>query len=813
MMRMLAWLAVALSAIMSVSAAPATVGAKTAKSTFGSIGSKYIESYSDSVVDPDSVLAVDKAAIKANMTPGHRQTVGLVLSGGGAKGIAHVGIIKALEENGIPIDYIAGTSMGAIVGSFYACGWSPDSMLNLFTSRKFINWSTGTIPRDSVYYYIQPDPTPRWFELNLSLDHPGKVMNQIMPRSLVSPLPMNIEFMNLYAPYTKQCGEDFNNLFVPYRCVTSDVYHKHKVVLAGGSLGDAVRASMSFPMVFRPIMMNGVLMYDGGIYDNFPVDVMKQDFAPDIIIGVSVAGADGKPKADNLYSQLEDMIIQNNDYSLPKDEGIKIQVPVLSFGVLQFDKAQEIYDIGYRTGLAMVDSIKQRVMARRSADELAEARRRFAASTPVLTFDSIDVEGATPGQERYLKFLFYGGRRKPIKLPQIVNSYYRAVTDGTLNNLVPQAEFEPDGRNVLKLDASVKRPWSLGVGGWISASTNSMLFIQAGYHSLNFNSLNVSISGWVGQSYYAGMAQARFTFPSNNPSLVQLEGVLSRTKLYDSELLFYETSSPAFITGISNYLRGSYIWAIGKKMKGTASLAWGYMSDSYFPDSRGSYADRAKDKMKYYMGVARFGLERNTLNNALYPSRGMQLKVDVTGVYERTHYEPKSSGIDNRRDGFWGSVGFLWKQFFGINRKFRIGGVVNTLGTLRRLQSTYTTSLVHAAEFAPTPSTQNYYNEAFRSDNYVAVGVIPMWTPFRRAQLRGDFYLYSKTRALKDMGSQTAKYGDWFHRFDFIGEIAAVYNFQFASLSLYCNYLSFPARNWNFGINFGLFFQAPKLIH
>ena len=245
-----------------------------------------------------------------------RQRVGLVLSGGGAKGIAHVGVIKALEDNDIPIDYVAGTSMGAIVGSFYSCGWTPEQMMDLFTSSGFTDWSTGTISKDNTYYFSAPDPTPKWVGINVNFRTKQSITNQIIPTSLVNPIPMNIEYLKLYSPYTDQCHGNFNNLFVPFRCVASDVYHKHKIVLGSGSLGDAVRASMSFPMVFRPIKLDGVLVYDGGIYDNFPVDVMREDFKPDFIIGVSVSGADTKPIRGDMYSQLEDMIIQNNDYSL-----------------------------------------------------------------------------------------------------------------------------------------------------------------------------------------------------------------------------------------------------------------------------------------------------------------------------------------------------------------------------------------------------------------------------------------------------------------------------------------------------------------
>lgn len=746
--------------------------------------------------------------------PSRNGRVGLVLSGGGAKGIAHVGVIKALEDNDIPIDYVTGTSMGAIVGSLYSCGWTPERMMELFTGKDFTYWSTGVIPTDRICYYIQPAPTPKWLEVNLNFDSKDKVVNQILPTSLISPLPMNIEFLNLYGPYSEQCGENFNNLFVPFRCVTSDVYHKHKIVLADGSLGDAVRASMSFPLVFRPIKIDGVLVYDGGIYDNFPVNVMRKDFHPDFIIGVSVSGRDSVPIRGDLYSQLEDMIIQNNDYKVPRKIGVKIQVPVLNFGVLQFDKAKEIYDIGYLTGLHMVDSIKKRIPMRRSLEEVTRRREAFASKTPALEFDSVAVTGVPGDQARYLRYLFQGSHNdRKIGMPKVIDSYYRAVTDGTLSNLLPQAEFGRDGDNTLLLEATPKRPTSIGVGGWVSSSTNSMLFLKAGYHSMRLNSLDVSLSGWIGQSYYAGLLEARFAFPSSRPSLVQLDASMSRQKFYDSEVLFYQTDAPAFITGDVNYVRGSYVWAATRKSKGWVSLAGGYMSDHYFPDANGSYTGKKRDKTQYRLGVLRTGFEKNTLNDKLYPSFGVNWNFEFRGAYEQSRWCPEDRPAGGFKDSWWGALWIYYKQFFEVNRNIQFGVMANGLVTYRELNQNYTSTLVHAAEFGPTPSTQNYFNEAFRSDNYAAAGVIPMWTPLRNLQLRGDFYVYSKIRDIKNLGQEVTRYGDWFHKFEFIGEVAAVYNFPFASLSVYANYLSSPKRNWNFGINFGLFFQAPKLIH
>lgn len=244
--------------------------------------------------------------------------IGLVLSGGGAKGVAHIGVIQALEDAGIPIDYISGTSMGAVVGSLYACGMSPEEMLRFVKTPDFNRWATGTIDPKRLFYFDLPEGTPAIANVNLNFrDSTRKAIVQGLRANLINPTPMNFEFMRLFSPYTSQCNENFDSLMVPFRCVYSDVYHKHKVIGRSGDLGDNVRASMSFPFVFEPIKMNGVLVYDGGIYDNFPVDVMTEEFNPGFMIGVSVSGPDGPPEPGNAYSQLEDMIIQNNDYNMP----------------------------------------------------------------------------------------------------------------------------------------------------------------------------------------------------------------------------------------------------------------------------------------------------------------------------------------------------------------------------------------------------------------------------------------------------------------------------------------------------------------
>lgn len=775
----------------------------------------------------DSLTVAPSAAASPNgvassaisrQTP-ERPTVGLVLSGGGAKGIAHVGVIKALEENDIPIDYVTGTSMGAIVGSLYSCGWSPEKMLSMFTSKDFGYWSSGTINPAYISYYSKPSQSPAWATVNLALkDSTDRnlmgMASQILPSNLISPIPMNLEFLRIFSPYTEQCGENFNHLFVPFRCVTSDVYHKHKIVCSEGSLGDAVRASMSFPLVFKPIKMDGVLVYDGGIYDNFPVDVMEKDFNPDFIIGVSVSSPDTPPQQNDVYSQLEDMIIQNNNYSVPAKKGVKIQVPVLQFGVLDFGQAEEIYQIGYQTGLEMVDSIKSRVRSRESLESVNRRREQFAAATPEVTFDSIVVRGTTPMQARFLRKLFDPERDKRIGMERVTEGYYRAINTRKLSDLLPQAQFGKDGNNTLLLDATLKNRWNFGIGGWITSSTNSQLYLSFGYRTLSFNSLSMDLSGWIGQSYYAGRLRGKFELAGETPSDVSLEFVASRQKYYDSELLFYENSTPSFISDTQVFARATYTRQAGMEAKAYGSFGWGYLSDSYFPTNIADFSKISKDRTTYSAGEIRLGIEGDNLNDPMYPNAGKQWKAEVLGSYEYTRYRPQG---DKAQEVDYGahptlSLQLIWKQYFPLSRHFSVGLTAQGFATLEKLYQDYTATLVHSAAFAPTPSTRNYFNVTFRSDNYLAAGVSPVWNPAGKFQLRGDFYAFSPFRNIRENEEGMAVYDGGFRKLEFIGEAAAVYNFPFASLSVYVNYLSYPSRNWNFGLNLGLYFQAPKFL-
>lgn len=760
-----------------------------------------------------SVQSTDAEAVDTtNIAP---ISVGLVLSGGGAKGIAHIGVIQALEDNDIPIDYITGTSMGSIVGGLYAAGYTPQEMLDLILSPGFSSWSTGQIDKSLTYYFTKSDPRPAMLTVPLGKRSQNK---SLLPSSLINPLPMNFAFMELFSAYTAQCGGNFDNLFVPFRCVTSNVYAKHKIVCRGGSLGDAIRASMSFPVVFQPIEMDGVLVYDGGIYDNFPVDVMREDFAPGIMIGVDVSTPDGKPKPNDVLQQLEDMIIQNNDYSLPPRQGIKIKIDLQEFSLLDFPKAKEIYQIGYDHAMAMMDSIRTRVPSRIPPEARALRRAVFKSGTPYVHFDKVTVTGGTPAQNEYLKYLFTEAKNDTFGLAHAKLAYYRAISSGKLRNFEPQATFnDTTGLFALNLKASVKSNLSAGFGGYITSAANSMVFLSADYNSLSFRSVDANFNGWIGQNYMAAALIGRLFLPTPIPSALSIEGVISRQRFHESEKLFFQDNSPAFITNSEIFGRLNYGWSLGRNGMMQVGAGYGYLLDRFVSNriSADLIVDE-RDRMSYRLGTARLRMEFNTLDNNQFPSAGHRYKLLFSAYAGQYNYLP-GGGMEADRVA---NHGYRWLQadinvakYFNIHKHFALGVEVNGLISTRKLLPTYNASIVSAPGFNPTPSSYNSFNASFHAMSYATAGLVPVVKIAENLQARGAFHVFLPAQAIEPMaGTSMAEKGRWFRNPHFFGELSAVYNFPFASLTAYLNYTDSPS-NWNGGLSFGLFFLAPRFTH
>lgn len=232
---------------------------------------------------------------------GRHPKVGIALSGGGAKGAAHIGVLKYMEEIGIPIDYVAGTSMGSIIGGLYALGYTPDEMELLIAQMDWDLYMSNTVSRK----YQSSEVRDRESRFILSVPF-GTGQGNKSSVSLLSSLPSGVingaSLNNLFSRLSVGYNDsmDFAQLPIPFACVATDIVSGDKVVLRSGVVAKALRASMALPGIFAPVKWDNKVLVDGGLRDNFPVAVCR-DMGADIIIGVELADAEASTP-DELQS-------------------------------------------------------------------------------------------------------------------------------------------------------------------------------------------------------------------------------------------------------------------------------------------------------------------------------------------------------------------------------------------------------------------------------------------------------------------------------------------------------------------------------
>lgn len=757
------------------------------------------------------------------LSPVKAQKVGLVLSGGGAKGAAHIGVIKALEENGIPIDYITGTSAGAIVGSMYAMGYTPEEMVDLMLSKEFGYWQTGTVENEYKFYFKSPDPTPEIGHFSIDMTDSLQIKANLLPQSLINPIQMNQAFMGLYSQATAKAGWNFDNLFVPFRCVASNIYDKKSVIFKNGDLGEAVRASMTFPFFFQPIWKDSVPLFDGGIYDNFPVGPMMDAFHPDFIFGVSVAGAESKP-SNNAYSQLETMIMQKTDYDVPEDDGMMLKFNFPNISLLEFDKARDLMDIGYKQTIQMMDSIKARVHRRVELSEVNKRRKTYKEGLPPLVFHNIYITGVkSESQRKYIEAEMHRDINEDFTMEEFKRAYFKMLTYSKIKEIMPHAVYNRKTKKFdLYLDVKMKEEVQVEFGGNISSYQANQLYVGLNYQYLRRHAADVGANFQVGNAFSGVMLTGRIYLQTRIPTYINWQGVFSDRRFAQSQSLFYEDVLPAFIKQKELYTKLKLGFPFLNRAKSEIGIAYGQLNDYYYQTPDMMTPGSTFDHSRYNLLAGSLSIERNSLDYKQYPISGRKqflIAQYVTGTEKyipspSTNTETKMYDVHS-----WIQMKGEWIQYFNLNKLFNLGVTGEVLISSKNLMNNYTSSVLQAPAFTPTPHSKIVFNEAFRANQYAAFGVSPILKMGKLLHLRLDLYGFVPFYEIKREEIRTNNtykaipyYGGFMKSFQYMGEAAVVLQLPFAAISLYANGYSSPSKNFNFGLNIGYLIFNPKML-
>lgn len=743
------------------------------------------------------------------------QKIGLVFSGGGAKGLAHIGVLKALEENNIPIDNIVGTSMGGVVGAMYAAGYSPAEIELIAESPDFQDWVSGKFTGDYRFFFEKKPLNPSFFSAKLQINDNFQAK---LRAGLVSDIPLNFALLELLAQASANAKNNFDKLFVPYRAMVADVLTQKTIAVDSGSLVEAVRGTITVPLLYRPVKVDGKYVFDGGLYDNFPVDISRKDFQPDFIIGSNVSSKTFTeyPKDDEklmgrfyLY-----MFLSKTDSTALAENGVYIEPKLDDYSVSNFAPVKEMIDAGYRATIANMAKIKAAVKRRVSPEELKAKRAKFLSVRKPVSFRNMVVTGAGFPVQRYIERVFQKNTGV-LRLSTIKDAYYRLVADDNFETVYPRIVYDPVS-DTYDFEIQVKSAQNFrgDLGGYVSSRPVSYAYLGVQYNYINRNSYTAGGNFYFGRFYESFQGTLRADIPAKLPFYLETEFTYNFLDFFSSNQIFVEKINPVYIAQSDRRLMLKLGFPVRKNAK--IELQAGYINstDQYSPTETYASGDTL-DVNRFDAFKTTLSFERNSLNRKQYANAGNHTLLQASYLNGMEEYEPGNffknqpgyqAGrlFEKRRS--WLMAKLSQERYFYSSKHYSAGYLIEGVVSNKPLFATYKASILSAPTFFPLQDSKTLYFENFRANSYGAFGIKNVFGLRKNLDVRLEGYIFQPYQHITSTGFQTPDFEKPFSSQYYAATGGVVYHSPVGPVSLSVNYQDDRVKR------FGVLFHAGFLI-
>ncbi|WP_107037219.1 patatin-like phospholipase family protein [Brumimicrobium mesophilum] len=675
------------------------------------------------------------------------QRVGVVLSGGGATGLAHIGVLKALEEAEIPIDYISGTSAGALIGSLYASGYSPDEIKAYILSDDFKNMASGTLAKDERFLLRARTEDPSMLNINFAKD---SIFVKSLPTNFLTPSYLDFETMRIIGHTGAAVGNDFDSLFVPFRCVASDIYKKESVIFKNGDLNAAVRASMTYPFYMNPIRIDGKLFFDGGLYNNFPADVLYHEFPVDYIVGSNVSLNAAPPMEDDIISQITTMFVQKTNFDLPCSYGVIIE-PKSDIGTFDFERADEAIESGYDAAQVYIDSVLMNTSRRVKLSDLEEKRKEFRSKINPIKISSIRVSSFSSSDVSFVENNFMKDTlSEPLTLDEFKKHYFRTYATHQIKYLYPTLKKQSDSTYELAMEVTKQKPFSLSVGGHFSSRPVNTAYVGFSYWDLGKGAVGLHGEAHFGKFYGSSKLKVDYDLPTLFPVRISPYFVLNRWDYYRSSSTFFEDVNPSFLIQNEMYYGLTIGIPATSNAKTTLDLRKFENKDDYYQTLNYAPGDTA-DITSFTGETVSLNYEYNTLNRKQWASNGSLIKGSIRYVQGK---ENSVSGTtpgqdyDVRKGHRWINLSLEGRKYFEFSPFFKVGVYGKAVLNSQSLFSNYTASILNMTEFSPLPDSRPLFMSEYRAPQYVGGGLNLIFDYNDYLELRIEPYFFQPFRQI-----------------------------------------------------------------
>ncbi len=730
-----------------------------------------------------------------------RETVGVVLSGGGASATAHVGFLKALEENDIPIDYIVGSSMGAIIGAFYAAGYSVEELEVMVASDEFRLMSQGGVPDSLSFYLLEDEKDGSVFNLKFN---PDAIVASSLPTHLVDPVLLDYKFIELFGPASAAANYDFDNLYIPYRAVASDIELNESVILKEGELNLAARASGTFPFYLEPLEIDGKLLFDGGLYNNYPADVLLSEFNPDVIIGCNVSQVASKPDAENLMSQLVNMIQYQTNFENVIDRMITVE-PKTGLGTFDFYLVESAITKGYMATVEKMDSIKLLTKDRVSLSERCHIRKSFKEMLEPITIKKVTAEGVksshAEGIERKLKL----PKETTIDIQRFKKRFFRLYADQGIRYAYPTLKLDvSDGKYFAKVHVKPEKKMEAKFGGNFSSRPLNMGFIGLKYNFPSRNSFSVYSNSYFGKFYSSAKVGSQMNFNVGIPLVVDANYTYNSWDYFTSFANFLEQVKPSFIIKNEQFLELNL--AVPTSNRGKIELTGKKASffDDYYQTNDFTNIDTT-DVTNFDAFIGSIAFERSTLNRKQFADKGSFIRLGITQLSGEENTIPGSTSEirdTSQVSHNWTVVKGQYQNYFFRNRFLSLGFNLETAWANQPRFSNFRATLIRSLAFEPIPESKSFFIDQYRSNFYSATGLMMTFDISNNVQFRGEGHLYRPWERIFANPDFEPEFDPTTELF-FIGSAGFIYHSPIGPIRLTANYYDRKEIPWSILFNYG----------
>lgn len=749
--------------------------------------------------------------------PCYGQKVALVLSGGGAKGFAHIGVLKALDENHIPIDYIVGTSMGALVGALYSSGMTPQQMEELALSRSIQEWASGDLPSKYKYYFTRKQDNASWITLKVSIDSLAAVVNP----TIMNDEPVNMIMAELLGHASQACKGNFDSLMIPFRCMAADIFTQQKIMFEKGDLVDVVRASMSVPMVIPPIKVDNRYLFDGGVYNNFPVDVATSEFHPDFVVGVNVSGSNFTNYPYNKDEQLLPkvlyyLLISKTDSTLIDSlNGVYIEPNLTNYTAFDFGRARDLIAIGYAYGQAKAQEIKQKLGRSIDSTELANRRKKFYVPSDELKIERVEVSGLKPYQQRYAKRVFRKRRKQAyLSMNDIKRGYYKMAGDDNFTISSPRLYLNDSGNYVFKMKVKQEQSLHVDLGGNFTSRSINQLFVGFQYNYVNRISFNVVGNFYSGRFYQSAQIKARMNFPSAKPFYIEPEFCINDWDYFKtSDIINIDKRKPTYVEQVDRKVGLTIAFPIGRKFK--YELGGAYINNHDFYSNNITFVSTDILDNTFTEGYTiRTGILSSTLNRKMYASEGGSTAFNVRYINVEERHQPGNTSAFVDTTVFshqWFRIKFTHEQYFG-HAYFHYGYLFEAVASNQPFYRTYTSTIINAPAFYPLQDSRTLMLTNFRAFNYAAIGFRTITRLRSKIDFRLEGYLFQPVNNIIESPAQRPSFGVDFPVPYRVATAGLVYHSPIGPVSTSLNYYDDSKKQLGFLFHIGYLIFNPRSL-